>query len=80
MERFVDETFGEINKGNTEKKNISLSRNMTNKACQVTIDKMYIEACYRSGCQALHHKRMAEEIIFLRKQTKEKNFIQLIQL
>ena len=75
IERFIDETFGEIINGNTEKKITSLSRNMTNKACQVNFDKMNIETCYRSGCQALHNKRMAEEIIFLREQTNENNFI-----
>ena len=48
---------------------------MTNKACQVNFDKMNIETCYRSGCQALHKKRMAEEIIFLREQTNQNNFV-----
>ena len=75
IERIIDERFGEIINGNTEKKITSLSRNMTNKACQVNFDKMNIETCYRSGCQALHKKRMAGEIIFLREQTNENNFV-----
>ena len=76
IERFIDETFGEIITANTEKKNItSLSRNMTNKACQVNFDEMNIETCYRSSCQALQNKKMGEEIKFLREQINEKNFI-----
>ena len=37
--------------------------------------KMNIETAYRSGCQALQNKKMAEEIKFLREQINEKNFI-----
>ena len=36
---------------------------------------MNIETCYRSGCQALQNKKMAEEIKFLREQKNEKNSI-----
>ena len=36
---------------------------------------MNTEPCYRSGCQALQNKNMAEEIKFLREQINEKNFI-----
>ena len=61
--------------GNTEKKIKSLSRNLTNKACQVNIDEMNIETCSRSGCQALQNKKVAEKIKFLRKQINEKNFV-----
>ena len=33
------------------------------------------ETCFKSGCQDLQNKQMAEEIKFLREQKKEKNFI-----
>ena len=33
------------------KKISSLSRNMTNKACQVNFDEMNLETCYKSDCQ-----------------------------
>ena len=75
IERLVDEKSGETITANTEKKITSLSRNMTNKACQVNFDEINNENCYRSGCQALQNKRMAEEIKFLREQVNEKNFI-----
>ena len=45
---------------------------MTNK---VNFDEINIENCYRSSCQALQNKKMAEEIKFLREQISEKNFI-----
>ena len=48
---------------------------MTNKACQVNFDKINNKNCYRSGCQALKNKKIAEEIKFLREQISEKNFI-----
>ena len=35
---------------------------------------MNIQTCYRSGCQVLQNKKMAEEIKFLREQKNEKNF------
>ena len=42
---------------------------MTNK---VNFDEINIENCYRSSCQALQNKKMAEEIKFLREQISEK--------
>ena len=75
IERLVDEKSGETITANTEKKITSLSRNMTNKACQVNFDEINNENCYRSGCQALQNKRMAEEIKFLREQVNEKNLL-----
>ena len=48
---------------------------MTNKACQVNFDEINNENCYRSGCQALQNKKMAEEIKFLRGQISKKDFI-----
>ena len=57
------------------RKTISLSRNMTNKACQVNFDEINNENCYRSGCQALQNKKMAEEIKFLNEQINEKKNI-----
>ena len=48
---------------------------MTNKACQVNFNEINNENCYRSGCQALQNKKMAEEIKFLREQINEKKFI-----
>ena len=63
-ERLVDEKSGETITANTEKKIISLSRNMTNKACHVNFDEINNENCYRSGCQALQNKRMTKEIKF----------------
>ena len=38
IERFIDEKSGEIITANTEKKITSLSKNMTNQACQVNFD------------------------------------------
>ena len=46
------------------KKITSSSKSMTSKACQVNFDEINIENCYRSGCQALQNKKMAEEINF----------------
>ena len=71
----IDEKSGETITANTEKKITSLSRNMTNKACQVNFNEINNENCYRSGCQALQNKKMAEEIKFLREQINEKKFI-----
>ena len=48
---------------------------MTSKACQVNFDEINIENCYRSNCQALQNKKMAEEINFLREEIREKHFI-----
>ena len=45
---------------------------MTNK---VNFDEINIENCYRSSCQPLRNKKMAEEIKFLREQISEKNVI-----
>ena len=54
----------------------SLLRNMTKKTtCQVNFDQRNIKTCYRSGCQALQNKKMAEEIKFLREQISEKNIL-----
>ena len=47
----VNPHFGEIIAVNTEKKITLLSRNTTNKACQVNFDEMTFETCYRSVCQ-----------------------------
>ena len=60
-ERLIDEKSGESITANTEKKITSWSRNMTNK---VNFDEINIENCYRSSCQALQNKKMAEEINF----------------
>ena len=73
-ERLINEGFGEIITINTEKKISSLSRNMTNKACQVNFDKMNFETCYKNDCQALQNKKMVEKIKLLREQINEKNF------
>ena len=72
IERLIDEKSG---KSITEKKITSPSRNMTSKTCQVNFDEINIENYYRSGCQALQNKRMAEEIKFLREQISEKNIL-----
>ena len=61
IERLIDEKSGESITANTEKKITSWSRNMTNK---VNFDEINIENCYRSSCQALQNKKMAEEINF----------------
>ena len=75
IERLIDEKSGKSITANTEKKIISSSRNMTSKACQVNFDKINIENCYRSGCQALQNKKMAEENKFLREQISEKKLL-----
>ena len=72
VERLIDEKSG---KSITEKKITSSSRNMTSKTCQVNFDEINIENYYRSGCQALQNKKMAEEIKFLREQISEKNIL-----
>ena len=72
IERLIDEKSG---KSITEKKITSPSRNMTSKTCQVNFDEINIENYYRSGCQALQNKKMAEEIKFLREQISEKNIL-----
>ena len=72
IERVIDEKSG---KSITEKKITSPSRNMTSKTCQVNFDEINIENYYRSGCQALQNKKMAEEIKFLREQISEKNIL-----
>ena len=61
IERLIDEKSGE---SITEKKITSSSKSMTSKACQVNFDEINIENCYRSDCQALQNKKMAEEINF----------------
>ena len=43
IERLIGEKFGEIITANTEKKITLLSRNMTNKPCQVNFDEMNTE-------------------------------------
>ena len=48
---------------------------MTNKACQVNLDGMNIETCYRCGSQALQNKKWLRKLYFLREQKDEKNFI-----
>ena len=72
IERLIDEKSG---KSITEKKITSSSRNMTSKTCQVNFDEINVENYYRSGCQALQNKKMAEEIKFLREQISEKNIL-----
>ena len=72
IERLIDEKSG---KSITEKKITSPSRNMTSKTCQMNFDEINIENYYRSGCQALQNKKMAEEIKFLREQISEKNIL-----
>ena len=64
IERFIDEKFGEIITANNEKKNTSLSRNVTSKVCLVNFDKMNIETCCRSGCHALQNKKMVKGLNF----------------
>ena len=71
----IDEKSSESITANTEKKITSSSRNMTSKACQVNFDKINIANCYRSGCQALQNKKMAEEKKFLREQISEKKLL-----
>ena len=75
IEGLIDEKSGKSITANTEKKIISSSGNMTSKACQVNFDKINIENCYRSGCQALQNKKMAEENKFLREQISEKKLL-----
>ena len=53
IERYIDGKSSKTIKANTEKIT-SLSRTMTNKACQVNFGIMNIGTCYRSGCQALN--------------------------
>ena len=69
IERLIDEKSGE---SITEKKITSSSKSMTSKACQVNFDEINIENCYRSGCQALQNKKIADEIKFLKEQISEK--------
>ena len=64
IEQLVNEKSGETITANTEKKITSLSRNVTNKACQVNFDEINNENCCRSGCQVLQNKKMVEEIKF----------------
>ena len=71
-ERLVEEKSRETITANTVKKITSLSRNMTNKACQVNFGEVNNENYYRSGCQALQNKKMAEKIKFLREKINEK--------
>ena len=66
IEEFINEKFSEIITANTEKKIRSLSRNMSNEACQENSDEMNIETCYGSVCLALQNKKMGEEIRFLK--------------
>ena len=75
IERLIGETSGKSVTANTEKKITLSSRNMTSKACQVNFDKINIANCYRSGCQALQNKKMAEENKFLREQISEKKLL-----
>ena len=75
IERLIDEKSDESITANNENKITSCSRNMTRKACQVNFDKINIENCYRSRCQALQNKKMAEEIKFLREEISEKKII-----
>ena len=72
IERLISDTSGKSVTANTEKKITLSSRNMTSKACQVNFDKINIENCYRSGCQALQNKKIADEIKFLKEQISEK--------
>ena len=74
IEGFIDEKFGEIIAANTEKKNHIVIEKYA-KACQVNFDKINIEACYRSGCQALQNEKMVKEIKSLREQINEKKLI-----
>ena len=60
-EWLIDEKSGE---SITEKKITSSSRNMTSKVCQVNFDKINIDNCYSSGCQALQNKKMTEVLNF----------------
>ena len=69
IERLINEKSGE---SVTEKKITSSSKSMTSKACQVNFDEINIENCYRSGCQALQNKKIADEIKFLKEQISEK--------
>ena len=38
----------------------------------MNFDEINIENCYRSGCQALQNKKIADEIKFLKEQISEK--------
>ena len=51
---------------------------MTNKACQVNFGEVNNENYYRSGCQALQNKKMAEKIKFLREKINEKKYMTTI--
>ena len=75
IERLIDEKSGKPITANIEKKITSSSRIMTSKACQVNFDEINIKNCYRSGCQALQNKKMAEEIKLLREEISKKMFI-----
>ena len=73
---FTDEKFDEVITASGKNKKISsLSKHMTNKACQVNFEKRCIETCFKSGCQTLQNKNIAEESKFLREQINKKNFI-----
>ena len=61
IERLIGEKFGEIITANTEKKITLLSRNMTNKPCQVNFDETNTETC---GCQALQNKKWTRKFNF----------------
>ena len=64
IERLTDEKSGQSIAANTEKKITLSSRNMISKACQVNFDEIIIKNCYRSGCQVLQNKKIADEIKF----------------
>ena len=72
IERLVNDKSSKTITANTEKKNTSLSRDMTNKACQVNFRKINNENFYRSGCQVLQNKKIAKVIKFLREEINKK--------
>ena len=64
IERLIDEKSDESITANNENKIKSCSRNMTRKACQINFDKINIENCYRSRCQALQNKKLQLKVYF----------------
>ena len=73
-ELFINEKFGEIIKANSEKKNTLISRNMTDKGCQVNFEAMNIEICYRKGAWLFKINKYLE-MKFLREQVSEMNLL-----
>ena len=73
-ELFINAKSGKIIKANSEKKNTLISRNMTDKGCQVNFEVMNIETCYRNGAWLFKINKYPE-MKFLREQVSETNLL-----